>query len=113
MLNNTWTWLAGIAGLATIGGIGVGVWFLGGVGFLAWLSGSWLGRQIALLALFVVAVLLVVARIYSAGQARERAKQAEATIQAMKNRIAKDDEIRGLTPEQRRERLNPWTRERP
>lgn len=81
------------------------------MGALAWLLGSSLGRKVALGALIALGVGIVVVRIYAAGAARERARQAEAALRNLRERIKVDDEIEKLSPAARRERLSRWVRD--
>lgn len=76
--------------------------------FLVMLLGSKLGRYVALGGLIALGVLLLIARIYAAGRAKERARQLEQSLQTIRERVKKDDEITRLPPDQRAERLNRW-----
>lgn len=78
---------------------------------VAWLVGSKLGRYVALGLLFAAALGVLVWRIYAAGAAKERARQAEAALNALRTRIKVDDDISKLSDAQRRERLNRWVRD--
>jgi hypothetical protein len=78
------------------------------MGFLITLLGSSLGRKLALWGMAALGVALFIWRIYAAGQAREQARQLEASLKNLRERIKVDDELSQLTPDQRRERLNRW-----
>lgn len=78
---------------------------------LGWLLGSELGRKIALTGLAVIAIGLVALRIYMAGQAAEKAKAAQRSLDLLRTRISTDDQIVALPPAARRERLNKWVRD--
>lgn len=81
------------------------------MGILAWLLGSSLGRKVALTGMAIMGVLFVVWRIYAAGKAAERARQAQASLENMRKRIQTDDEITKLSPDERRRRLAEWVRD--
>jgi predicted RecB family endonuclease len=76
--------------------------------FLVGLLASELGRKLALWGLIALSVLAIIARIYSAGKAAERARQAENSLKNLRERIKVDDEITKLSPSLRRERLRKW-----
>ena len=75
---------------------------------LGWLLGSELGRKIAIGGVIALAVAVFIWRIYAAGEARERARQAEAALQNLRKRIKTDDEITRMSPADRRKRLSEW-----
>lgn len=75
---------------------------------LAWLIGSKVGRYVALGLLIAASIGVVLLRVYSAGKSAEKARQAEAALRALRERIKTDDEITKLSPTARRERLSRW-----
>lgn len=75
---------------------------------LAWLLGSALGRKVALGGMIAVAIAFGVWRIFAAGEAKERAKQAEASLKNLRTRIKTDDEISSLSADARRRKLSEW-----
>lgn len=76
--------------------------------FLTWLIGSSLGRKVALTGLAILGLAIVALRIYMAGRAAEQAKQAQARIDALRNRLSVDETITNLAPAERRRRLEEW-----
>lgn len=78
------------------------------MGIVAWLLGSELGRKVAIYGALVLGLLFAIWRIYAAGQSAEQAKQAQASLQNLRKRMETDDEITGLSVDQRRERLSRW-----
>ena len=77
---------------------------------LGWLTGSKLGRYVAL-AGFVVAVAAYA--LYSAkrsGIESERAKQNLTSLNNLRTRIKTDADIQSLDPVSRRNRLREWAR---
>lgn len=76
--------------------------------FVSWLMGSKIGQYLA--GAFVIGLLVVTVlfRVYSAGKARERARQTEAALKALRERMKVDDEVEKLAPDKRLERLNRW-----
>lgn len=75
---------------------------------LGWLIGTKTGRYIALGALISLSVVIVLARVYAAGQAKERARQIEASLRNLRERIKVDDEITSLSVAERGRRLGRW-----
>lgn len=73
-----------------------------------WMLGSALGRKILLGGLMALAVLALIAKIYSAGKSAEKARQANASLEHLRKRIQTDDEVTKLAPDARRERLRQW-----
>lgn len=78
------------------------------MGALAWLLGSSLGRKAALAGIVAMVIAIGVWRIFAAGQARERAKRQAARLKTIQTRIKTDEEIAGLTRDERAERLRRW-----
>lgn len=78
-------------------------------GALAWLLGSKAGRYVVIGLLGAAAVGLLVLRVYSAGRAAEKAKQAQQSLKNLRSRIQTDDEVGRLSSEERRRRLQEWT----
>lgn len=78
---------------------------------LAWLTGSKVGRYIALGLLAVSVVGVVVLRVYAAGKRDEQLKQAQASLSAVRDKVKSDEAIRRLSAsERRRKLLNEWSR---
>jgi hypothetical protein len=77
----------------------------------AWLLGSKVGRWLLSGLLLTAFVLIVLARVYSAGGARERLKQKEATMRNLQDRVKKDAEISSLPRSERARRLERWVRD--
>lgn len=78
------------------------------IGIATWLLGSSLGRQVLMWGSAVLLVLVIIARIYSAGRAAERARQAEERLRHLRERAKVDDEITKLGSAERRKRLERW-----
>lgn len=78
------------------------------IGALAWLTGSQTGRTIAAIALGALAVAAILWRAFSAGQSAEKAKQAQAAIDALRDRIKTDDEIQKMGVDARRRQFRRW-----
>lgn len=77
---------------------------------LAWLLGSKAGRITALCLLTAASIALVLLQAFRKGAASEQAKQTQASLAALRNRIRTDDEITKLTPAARRAALSEWVR---
>jgi hypothetical protein len=78
---------------------------------VSWLVGSKLGRALAVGAVVAGVVVLALAKAFTAGQARERARQARANLDALKTRIRTDDDLARLSAAERRNRLKSWVYE--
>lgn len=116
MIDALLSWVPWLLGILAATGAGAGVLFAvfpslltGAV--LPFLLGTPLGRKLAIGLLVLVGLLLVVWRIYGAGRAAEKARQAEATLRNLKTRMEVDNEIASLSRDQRRARLNRWVRD--
>lgn len=78
------------------------------IGVLAWLTGSQTGRMVATIGLAALAVAAILWRAFAAGQNAEKAAQAQASIEALRNRIRTDDTIQKMDPSARRGELRRW-----
>lgn len=74
----------------------------------SWLTGSAVGRKVALSAIVVLAALYGVWRIYAAGKAAERARATQASLDALRKRVEIDNELSALPAAERRKRLERW-----
>ena len=78
---------------------------------LAWLTGSKVGRYIALGLLAVSVVGVVLLRVYVTGKRDEQLKQAQSSLNAVRNKVKSDEAIRRLSAsERRRKLLDEWSR---
>ena len=80
------------------------------IGLVARLLGSRTGRTVVLVLLALASAAVAVWRIYAAGRANERAKGAQASLDALRKRVKSDDQIASLPAAERRERLRQWMR---
>jgi hypothetical protein len=78
------------------------------LGIVTWLVGSQVGRIVALVGISALGVAVAVWRIYAAGGTAERARQTEATLDNLRERIKIDDTITTLPADERRKRLEEW-----
>jgi len=76
--------------------------------FLSWLLGSKTGRIIALCALALVAAMLAWRQAFRFGVVSEKSRQAQESLDALRNRISIDDEIYKIPPDIRRRELARW-----
>lgn len=81
------------------------------ISVLGLLTGSAIGRKLALYGMIAFGVLLVVWRIFAAGKAAERAKQSQAALKALRTRVTVDDQISKLSAPERRDALRKWVRD--
>lgn len=78
---------------------------------LAWLTGSKVGRYLALGLLAVSVVGVVLLRVYAAGKRDEQLKQTQASLNAVREKVKSDEAIRRLSASERRRRLlDEWSR---
>ena len=75
-----------------------------------WLVGSKAGRIAATVALSLVMAGLIVVSAFRKGETAEKARQQTATLDAIRKKVASDDEIDRLPAAARRERLRQWAR---
>lgn len=75
---------------------------------ITWLATSKVGRALAAGLGIAAAIGLAVAKVFSAGKAAEQAKQQRQSLDNLRERAKKNDEIRTLTGDDLRERLNRW-----
>ena len=80
------------------------------IGFLSWLLGSKAGRITALSILAVASVALVLWQIFRQGEAAEQARQAQASLEALRRRISTDDDLAKMSAADRRRELAKWVR---
>jgi hypothetical protein len=81
-----------------------------GLPVLSWLVGNSIGRVVAIAGISI-SLLFVVIRL--SRQDGIKAAQAEVTrmnLEALRERIAVDEEVRSMPAEQRREELRKWVR---
>lgn len=78
------------------------------MGIVAWLLGSSIGRKVAIYGAIALAVMAAIWRVFAAGQAKEKAKQTEASLKNLRTRMQTDDEIANLSAADRRKRLSEW-----
>jgi hypothetical protein len=78
------------------------------MGIVAWLLGSQLGRKVAIYGAIALAIMAAIWRVFTAGRAKEKAKQTEAALKNLRTRMQTDDEISSLSAADRRERLSKW-----
>jgi type VI protein secretion system component VasK len=98
------------AGLVTslIGG-GVAMWMFFPT-VAATLITSKAGRAVLLALLIIVGVLFVLMRVFAAGRAKEIARQKEQAFENLRDRVKTDDEVRSLPVDERKRRLEQWSR---
>ena len=78
---------------------------------LGWLTGSKIGRYVALGAIAAAALGFLYLRIKASGAEAERLKMLQQSLENLRTRIKVDDEITQLSPDARRERLGRWVRD--
>lgn len=78
---------------------------------LAWLIGSKAGRIVAVITLGVIGAAFVVWSAFRKGEEAERAKQAQRTLQNIRERIATDEEVGRMSARERRDALARWVRD--
>lgn len=73
---------------------------------LSILTGSRLGRWLAAVALILSVLAVAAWRLILIGQARERARHTQASLDNLRNRVRTDDELSRLPADERRRRLS-------
>ncbi len=68
------------------------------------------GRTVLIVLLVIAAVLIILAKVFAAGRAKEIAKQKEQSLKNLRERLKTDDEVRGLPADERKRRLQEWSR---
>lgn len=105
-LLNPWT-VGGFIGSLAAGGFALW-WFFPTVA--ATLITTKLGRTILAALAIIAGVLIVLSRVFLAGAAQEAAKQKEQSLKNLRERAKTDDEIRSLPADERKRRLQQWSR---
>lgn len=72
---------------------------------LSFITGSRFGRWLASLGLVLSVLAIVAWRLIAFGQARERARHTQASLDNLRTRIRTDDDLARLAPDERRRRL--------
>ncbi len=78
---------------------------------LSSLIGSKVGRIIGVLGLTAIIVFISLTRARKSGVDAEKAKQAQATLDALRKRIAVDDTVARMPRADRRSELERWMRD--
>lgn len=105
-LLNPWT-VGSFIGSLAVGGFALW-WFFPTIA--ASLITTKTGRTLLGALAAIAAVLIVLARVFAAGAAKEAAKQKEQSLQNLRDRVKTDDEVRGLPVDERKRRLQEWSR---
>jgi uncharacterized membrane protein YqjE len=72
--------------------------------------GSAWGRRLTLLAILVAIALVVVALIYRKGRKDEKLDRTLQRLETLRERIKVDEDIRRMSPADRRDALRRWVR---
>jgi anionic cell wall polymer biosynthesis LytR-Cps2A-Psr (LCP) family protein len=75
---------------------------------ISWLVGSKAGRTVILTLLGILSFGLVLWRAFTSGVNNEKNKQQSASLEALKEKVKTDEEIRNLSVSDRRDRLRQW-----
>lgn len=81
-----------------------------GLPVLSWLIGNPIGRVVALLGIALMTVWVAYQIGRRDGIDRIKAQQAARNLDALRERVAVDEEIRRMPADQRREELRKWIR---
>ncbi len=103
---NPWT-VGSIIGSLAIGGFALW-WFFPTIA--AGLITTKAGRTVLIVLAGIAGVLVLLARVFAEGRAKELAKQKEQSLKNLRDRAKTDDEIRGLPMDERKRRLQEWSR---
>jgi hypothetical protein len=77
---------------------------------LSWLVTSKAGRITAAVLLSALIVAVVLLRAFQAGERAEKLKRAEASLKAVRDRVATDEAVRAMPRDQVKEELRRWAR---
>lgn len=75
---------------------------------IGWFLGTKIGRGLATAAGIAVAAAILFWRVFTAGKDAEAAKQAQASLENLRNRSKTDDEIARMPADARKRRLAEW-----
>lgn len=78
------------------------------IGVLTFLTGSKIGRWIGIGLVIFVMVAVALAKIKADAVTKERLQKAEDLLRDVAERIKNENELRSLTPDERRRRLERW-----
>ncbi len=81
-----------------------------GLPVLSWLVGSPVGRIVAIFGIVVMTLWLVFLMGRRDGIQRVELREKQRQLDALRDRIAVDQEIRRMSPEERREEFGKWVR---
>lgn len=76
----------------------------------SFLLGSKTGRVFLSVGFVAVLVLIVLWRVYVMGRNAEKRGQLEKQLEDLKAKIEVDDELRQMSPDERRDALREWVR---
>lgn len=105
-LLNPWT-VGSFIGSLAVGGVALW-WFFPSIA--AALITTKAGRIVLGVLAAIAAVLVILARVFAAGAAKEAAKQKEQSLQNLRDRVKTDDAVRSLPTDERKRRLQEWSR---
>lgn len=78
---------------------------------LAWLTGSKIGRYVAGAGIVAVIVSVVLWRTFAAGKKSAELDQKIGQLDALREKVKTDEEIRDMSAAERREQLAKWVRD--
>jgi len=81
-----------------------------GLPVLSWLVGNPVGRVVAVVGIAVTAIWIAYQIGRKDGVDRIRLQQAQHNLDALRDRVSTDEEIRKMPPNRRREELARWVR---
>lgn len=105
-LLNPWN-VGGFIGSLAVGGFALW-WFFPTIG--AALITTERGRTVLAAIAILAGALVLLSRAFVAGAAKEAAKQKEQSLKNLRERLKTDDEVRGLPADERKRRLQEWSR---
>ncbi len=81
-----------------------------GVPVLSWLIGNPVGRVVAIVGIAIMTAWIAYQIGRRDGVARVKAQQTARNLDVLREKVAVDDEIRRMSPDERREELRKWIR---
>ncbi len=107
-----WDWLPLILSIVGVLGVGGVILLLGFWPVVtSFLIGTSMGRAISAIGAVALALMWAFVAGRRKGAERVRAEQKAKTWKAIKAKVKIDEEVKNLTPVERRKRLNRWVRE--
>jgi hypothetical protein len=81
-----------------------------GLPVLSWLVGNPIGRVVAIVGISIALLAVVIRLSRQDGAAAAKSEVTRLNLEALRDRIAVDEEVRSMPADKRREELRKWVR---